>query len=164
MKPADFRKLILAGAALSIGLMSLSAHAGGEGGNIPFPADFRGWNHTKSIVEPDKENPFHGFRNIYVNDTGIEAMKNGTAYPDGSLIVMSFHEPVLTEGAYAQGKPIKYVLMLKDASATASDGWTYEAYAAGAMKPLVGDKVVEKCHDCHTARRENDFVFSTYVK
>jgi len=164
MKFSKSKVLLAAGTALSVGWLSLTAFAGDQAGNIALPSDFRSWTHTKSTVEPDKKNPFYGFRNIYVNDTGIEAMRNGTAYPDGSQIVMSFHEPVLTDGAYAQGKLIKYVLMLKDSSLTATDGWTYEAYAAGSTTPIVGANVVDKCHGCHTARKESDFVFSTYVK
>jgi len=159
------KKAILLGAGIfSAGLISITAFAGNTDGNIAFPADYRSWTHTKSIVTTDKEHPLYGFRNIYVNDTGIEAIRNGTVYPDGSLIVMSFHKPVEKDGAIVEGKLFKYVLMLKDSKLTASDGWAYEAYKAGDMKPLIGGKMVEKCHNCHTSKRESDFVFSKYVK
>jgi hypothetical protein len=164
MKFLKLKTILATGAALSAACLSMAAFAGGAGGNISLPDDFRGWTHTKSVVTTDTEHPLHGFRNIYINDTGIQAMTNGTAYPDGSLIVMSFHEVVQEDGAVVQGKAIKYVLMLKDSGLTESNGWTYEAYLAGAMKPLVGGNVVEKCHGCHTAREDTDYVFSTYTE
>lgn len=164
MKRHIVQSLAAGGIAASLGILSLAAVAGGGKGNIPFPEDFRGWTHTKSTAETDRENPFFGYRNVYVNDIGIEAMRSGTAYPDGSLIVMSFHEPVAQDSAIVQGKPMKYVLMLKDSDARETDGWRYEAYPADTMTPIVGADAAEKCHGCHTSRREQDFVFSGYVE
>ncbi|MFQ5626080.1 MAG: cytochrome P460 family protein [Methyloligellaceae bacterium] len=156
--------MFLGAVALSAGLVSMAAFAGDKAGNIPFPGDFRGWTHTKSVVTTKADHPLHGFRNIYVNDIGIQAMKTGGTYPDGSVIVMSFHKLVQQDSGLVQGGLIKYVLMQKDRKLTSSDGWAYEAYKAGEMKPLVGDKIVEKCHGCHTSKGKSDFVFSKYVQ
>ncbi len=159
------RNLTMLSLAAVLGAAVLPASAG-PSGNVPFPADFRTWTHAKSVVAFAKDDPFHGYRNVYVNAAGAKAMTGGGAYAEGSVLVMSFHAPVKDGDTYTQGKPIKYVIMRKDgARAKATGGWAYEAYPAASMKPLVGDKTAEKCHDCHAAgAADNDFVFSRYAK
>ena len=139
--------------------------AGGTG-NAALPAVCRSWTHVKSAVAYNTDDAFYGYRNVYVNAAGEDALRGGGDYPDGSVLVMSFHVPVKNADTYVQGKPMKTVIMQKDHKGfAATGGWGYEAYKAGDTAPLVGDKAVEKSHACHAAQAGGrDFVFSSYVK
>jgi len=159
------RMVGLSGIAAATVLISVAAIAGPRG-NVPFPANYRHWTHTKSVVAFNKDDPFFGFRNVYANDPALEAMKTGVAYPDGSVLIMSFHQPIKGDGTYAMGKAIKYVVMAKDRKKfAATDGWGYEAYKAKGLTPIVGNAMMAKCHGCHVGgAKKSDFVFSKYAR
>ena len=147
-------------AALAVAGLAVSALAD----PLTLPASFRSWTHVKSVVAYDQTDAFYGFRNVYANDAAIGPLRHGGPYPDGAALVMSFHEPVAKDGHYVEGKAMKYVVMVRSAAAKKTDGWRYEAFAAGDPTPLVGDAAYEKCHACHVAgAKDRGFVFSRYV-
>lgn len=132
-------------------------------GNISFPKDFRAWMHVKSMVIFEKSHGLYGFHNVYANPASLQTLKSGGTYPEGSMLIAAFYEPVKDEVSFSQGKPLKYVVMKKDSRFKDTGGWAYEAWSADEMKPLVGDKAKEKCHNCHMAVMDADFVYSKFI-
>jgi hypothetical protein len=128
---------------------------------ISLPGDWRSYTHVKSMVIPDKSHGLYGFHHTYVNATGLEAVKKGGGYPEGSTFVTVFYD-VQTEkdGSVNQGKKLRYVYMKKDATAKETGGWVYAAFDAEGKKL---DKDPKKCYECHLAVKSSDFVFSTFA-
>jgi hypothetical protein len=54
--------------------------------------------------------------------------------------------------------------MLKDKKKYASTGgWGWQAWAGGdPAKPIVTD-ATKQCFECHQARKDHDYVYSTYI-
>ena len=61
-----------------------------------YPNDPRKWRHVKTMVIFSKENKlfdrFGGLHNVYVNDIGWPALKNGKLYPDGSMLALELYD------------------------------------------------------------------------
>jgi hypothetical protein len=58
---------------------------------------------------------------------------------------------------------IAIVVMIKDKKHTSTGGWMWQAWAGGDQsKPLVTD-AVKQCFECHQPRKDQDYVYSTYI-
>ena len=77
------------------------------------------------------------------------------------------HEFAETEGSYIEGKKKAVTVMVKDARKFAeTGGWGFQAWANGdSSKPIVHStaQAVSACLSCHSPRKEQDYVFSTYI-
>lgn len=140
-----------------------------EGGSVEakpdsfaFPVDFRSWRHSNSKVILDKNSPLYGFQQIYVNDRGFEANKTGGIYPDGSVVIVGFYEPVREGDVISQGDIIWYAAMKKDSTATETSGWIFDGFDSVSLKSKIDDPV-NGCYTCHVARKDSDYIFSHYV-
>lgn len=127
------------------------------------PAGWRNYVHVKSMVIPDKAHGLYGFHHIYVNKKGLDTLKKGGIYPEGTVFIGTFYE-VVTEkdGSIHQGKKLFYVYMKKDKSATETGGWRYAAFDPYG-KYLEKD-VKKECYDCHTAVKDSDYIFSKFIE
>src|SRR5947208_7802765 len=63
---------------------------------IPFPAGYRHWTHVKTMAIYGNQHPlfnqFGGLHNVYVNDLGVASLKQGMAYPDGTVFVFDLFD------------------------------------------------------------------------
>src|SRR5882757_5238235 len=68
------------------------------------------------------------------------------------ILLSRFPEPALT------------AIMLKDKKKyTSTGGWGFQAWAGGdPTKPFVTDPT-KQCFECHQARKDQDYVYSTYI-
>lgn len=150
----------IAGSALALVLVAGAALAKGAG--LELPKDYRLWPHAKSMVIPDKSHGLYGFHHVYVHPKALPAYRAGGKHQEGAMLAVAFYEVVEEGGNTAQG-PLKMVaLMKKDKSAADTGGWRYAAFDPGG-KALAID-VKSGCYDCHTAKRDRDFVFSEYPR
>jgi Cytochrome P460 len=155
-------KTILVFAALVLG-----ASAWAAGDELKFPSDYRHWFHVNSLVVA-KESPVFGvlggMHNMFVNSVGEAPLKNGGPYPDGTIFVTELHDFTVSEGSYAEGPSKGTGIMLKDAKLfAATGGWGFQFWAGGdPSKPIVMDPTKE-CFDCHTPKKAEDYVYSTYI-
>ncbi len=133
------------------------------GKGISLPKGWRSFVHVKSMVIPDKNHGLYGFHHIYVNQKGLETLKNGGMYPEGTVFVGVFYD-VVTEkdGSINQGKKLFYVYMRKDKTATETGGWRYAAFDPDG-KYLEKD-VKKECYECHTAVKDSDYIFSKFIE
>jgi hypothetical protein len=123
-------------------------------------------NSMLSTKEPNTLGLVPGVHLIYVNAVGLKRFKRGgtTPYPDGTVLVDDVREFSLDDGVYSQGARKAVTVMVKDSKKYASTGgWGFQAWLGGdASKPIVTD-AQKQCFTCHTPKKENDYVFSTYL-
>ena len=158
---------------VGLGLLSaavvgvVTAIAAESAGGLKLPASFRHWYHVNTMVI-DKGSPLFetmgGMHNVYVNSTGEPALKKGGPYPDETVLLIDLHEFTVSDGSYVEGPRKLIAIMLKDKKKYASTGgWGFQAWAGGdPTKPLVTDPT-KQCFECHQARKDQDYVYSTYI-
>jgi len=133
---------------------------------IKIPAGYRSWFHVNTLII-DKASPLFealgGMHNIYINSTGEPALKNGTSYPDSTIFLDDVHDVIASDGSYAEGPRKAITIMIKENKQASTGGWVWQAWASGdPAKPLVTN-AVKQCFECHQARKDNDYVYSTYI-
>ncbi len=133
------------------------------GKDVSLPKDWRSFIHAKSMVIPDKSHDLYGFHHIYVNKKGLDILKKGGKYPEGTIFIGAFYD-VITEqdGSIHQGKKLFYVYMKKDKSAADTGGWRYAAFDADG-KYLKKD-VKKECYGCHAAVKDSDYIFTKFIE
>ncbi|MCC7382908.1 MAG: cytochrome P460 family protein [Deltaproteobacteria bacterium] len=152
-------KRTFAATALAL-TISIGAAAWAKGGVLELPGDYRSWPHAKSMVISDKSNGLYGFHHVYVQPRALKTYKAGGKHAEGSMLAVTFYEVVTEAGTVTQG-PLKMIaLMKKDKAASETGGWRYGAFGPDG-KALEID-VKTGCYDCHTAKKDRDFIFSEY--
>jgi Cytochrome P460 len=133
------------------------------------PANFQhGYLVNAMLVakEPSKTGLIAGIHLIYLNRTGFARLKQGGSapFPEGTTFVDDVRDFSVDEGTYQQGPRKFLTAMVKDSKKyTSTGGWGFQAWPAGdASKPIVTD-AAKQCFSCHTLRKDNDFVYSTFL-
>lgn len=147
-------------------IVALSAQAADQ---FTFPVGYRYWFHVNTQIVT-KDSPLFGaiggMHNVHVNSVGEATLKNGGPYPypNGTIFIVDLHDFSVVDGSYVEG-PIKgLAFMQKDSVKYASTGgWGFEVWAKGdPQMPIVKDPVKE-CFECHQAKKDQDYVYSTYI-
>ena len=133
------------------------------------PVDFQhGYLANAMVVtkEPNSTGLITGTHLIYVNRVGFERFKRGGSrpYPDGTVFVDDVRNFSIVDDTYQQGDRKFLTVMVKDSKKYASTGgWGFQAWPGGdPAKPIVTDSL-KQCFGCHIPKKENDYVFSTYL-
>jgi hypothetical protein len=160
-------------ASTRLGLLSaavvgaISPFAAESADDVKLPASYRYWYHVNTMII-DKASPLFeamgGMHNVYINSVGEEALKKGAPYPDKTVFLVDLHEFTISDGSYVEGPRKASAIMLKDKKKYASTGgWAFQAWAGGdPKKPLVTDPV-KQCFECHQPKKDQDYVYSTYI-
>src|SRR5262249_17844324 len=136
-------------------------------GEVKLPFGYRNWFHVNAMLV-DKASPLFdvlgGMHSVYVNPAGAAALKKGGPYPDKTVLVDDVREFTVSEGSYVEGASKVLGVMTKGKRPCAArGGWGSQAWAAGdPAKPLVTD-ATKQCFECHQARKDQDYVSSTYI-
>ena len=131
---------------------------------ILFPEDYRSWTHIKTAVNNPSFATHSGFHHIYANKKAMKGYKTGK-FPDGSIIVFDVLESVEQKnGDVIEGKRKLLDVMVKDrVKFRETGGWGYEEFIYGSnaeIKKLNPAKT--QCFTCHTAQKDDDYIFSKY--
>jgi Cytochrome P460 len=151
--------------AAVVGSSALFAAESADG--LKLPASFRHWYHVNTMVI-DKGSPLFqamgGMHNVYINSTGETALKKGQPYPDKTVFLVDLHEFTVSDGSYVEGPRKATAIMLKDKKKYPSTGgWGFQAWVGGdPTKPLVTDPT-KQCFECHQPKKDQDYVYSTYI-
>src|SRR6201984_2672482 len=96
--------------------------------------------------------------------SGVAAHKKGGPYPHGSEFATDLHDFTITDGSYVEGARKGVATMVKDSKKYASTGgWGFQFWAeGGAKKPQVTDPA-KQCFECHMPKKDQDYVYSTYI-
>ena len=135
--------------------------------DITPPTGYRNWFHVNTMVI-DKASPLFeslgGMHNVHVNATGEAALKKGGPYPDRTIFVTDLHDFTISDGSYVEGAFKGIAVMVKDTKKYASTGgWGFQFFAGGdAKKPVVTD-AAKQCFECHQPKKDQDYVYSTYI-
>src|SRR5579859_5694626 len=88
---APSRKLSLFAVAAMVAMLPLAAQSADD---LKPPTGFRNWFHVNTMII-DKASPLFealgGMHNVYVNATGLAALKKGGPYPDKSMFTTDLH-------------------------------------------------------------------------
>ena len=84
--------------------------------------------------------------------------------PRSLPFLTDLHEFTVSDGSYVEGPRKGIAIMLKDKKKYSSTGgWAFQAWAGGdPKKPLVTDPV-KQCFECHQPKKDQDYVYSTYI-
>ena len=142
------------------------AGAGDTGTPVPFPAEYRQWAVTKSIVVgPDNKNFANngGFHHYYANEKAMEGFRTGQ-FPDGSVVVDERLEARQEAGTTLEGLK-KYVAVMEKATRYQSTGgWGFDLFVGEDRSQGTSAAVRAACFSCHSRRKDHDFIFSEFRK
>jgi hypothetical protein len=151
----------------TVGMIVLVAVSAEAAGDLKQPSAYRNWFHVNTMVV-DKASPLFavlgGMHNVHVNSVGEAALKKGGLYPNRTEFVIDLHDFAVVDGAYVEGAIKGLALMEKDSKKYASTGgWGFQFWAGGdPKKPIVTD-AVKQCFECHQPKKDQDYVYSTYI-
>ncbi len=140
---------------------------------VPFPTGFGGWTFLNSAQVGAKDNSFGkqpcvkpctgGIFYFYANDKAMQGLRTGK-YAEGSIFADEFLELHGSESGGAREGPRRGVgVMAKDSQRYASTGgWGYASFDPGSQEDRTPETLRKACFQCHTARKDKDFVFSQY--
>ena len=152
-------------AALAIAA-SAAALAAAPAAEVPYPTNYRDWTHVKSmVIQPGHalHASFGGIHHLYGNEKAMQGYRTG-AFPDGAVIVFDLLEAVDADHAVTEGRRKVVGVMHRDAKKyAATGGWGFEGFAGDSQtQRAVGANAAQACFGCHTARKEQGYVFSSY--
>jgi hypothetical protein len=137
-------------------------------GNIAYPADYRKWQHVKTVIVGPQSQFFKmggGIHHVYANGKAMEGYATGK-FPDGAILVFDLLDTKETDGLTVEGARQRIDVMVKDAQRfSASGGWGFERFLGDSEtdRPLT-EEHRGLCFSCHEQRKTHDFVFSEYRK
>lgn len=153
--------LVLAGTA------GWALAGGSKSSKVAYPEGYRQWTHVKSMVIQKGhplENPFQGIHHIYANPKAEKGYQSGK-FAKGSVLVFDLLNSQSGGSALVEGaRKLVGVMVKDDQKYKNTGGWGFEGFAGdSSTKRLVQDGGVG-CYQCHTAKKNNDFVFSGFRK
>ena len=149
------------------GLLAVASFPAEPADDIKPPTGYRHWFHVNTMIV-DKGSPLFadlgGMHNVYVNSVGEAALKKGGPYPNETMFATDLHEFTISDGSYVEGARKALAVMVKDSKKYASTGgWGFQFWAEGdAKKPQVTD-AAKQCFACHEPKKDQDYVYSTYI-
>jgi hypothetical protein len=80
------------------------------------------------------------------------------------MFVTDLHDFSVVDGSYVMGNLKGVAVMVKDAKKYASTGgWGFQFFAGGDPKKPVVTDASKQCFECHTPKKAQDYVYSTYI-
>ena len=153
----------------TVGILMLGANLWAQSDSqVAYPADYRNWVHVRSaLVDPNspKAGRYGGLHHIYANERAIEGYRTGV-FPEGSVIVFDLLETRETAGTTVEG-PRKFIdVMTKESKRyPETGGWGFEEFVGDSQTDrALTTQAKAACYSCHTRRKSNDFVFSSFRK
>ena len=135
---------------------------------IAYPTGYRQWTHIKSALI-GRESPIYqrygGLHHIYANEKALQGYRSGR-FEDGSIIVFDVLEVQEKAGVTSEGARRFIDLMVKDSKRFAdTGGWGFEEFKGDSQtERVLTAQARVGCYNCHTQRKEQGFVFSTFRK
>ena len=131
------------------------------------PVGYRQWFHVNTMIV-DKSSPLFevlgGMHNVHVNSVGELRAQEGGPYPSGTVFLTDLHEfsggGRLLRGGCPEGFGCNGEGFEKYAS---TGGWGFQFWAQGDPKKPVVTDVVKQCFECHQPKKDQDYVYSTYI-
>jgi Cytochrome P460 len=134
---------------------------------VDYPEGYRDWTHVKSMVinpgHPLYE-AFGGIHHLYANGKALAGYKSGK-FPDGAVIVFDLLTANSEGNAIQEGERKVVGVMVKKAKKYKdTGGWGFEGFKGDTRDRAVGPNAATACFGCHTAQKDQDYVFSQWRK
>ena len=165
MKTTRILGATFAAATLLLGAFSAYSAEKKTEWEVKYPDGFRHWNHVRTMTIEEGHPLFHdfgGIHHIYVNDKGINAMKEGKPYPDGTVLVFDLwaeakgQDHTISDGAH---KGVG-VMERNTKAFSATNGWGYELFKGDSKTERAvtdGGKGCSGCHDNQAGKTHSVF-------
>lgn len=164
--------IVIAGslAFMALGVMAMSPPRAAPAveAEVDYPEGYRRWTQVRStVVGPASPffATFGGFHTVYANDIAMQGYETGV-FPDGSILVVDLREGPITDRGVDAGAQKRLDVMVRDHAAfPTTDGWGYASFMGPGnrtVRRFAQAEAATRCHACHTRRRAQDFVFSSY--
>ena len=158
------RNMIVLATALSMASSLFAA----DPAPVPYPEGYRQWTHVKSMTINQGHalyDAFGGIHHLYANKKAEQGYKSGQ-FGDGSVIVFDLLEAKAADNTVQEGARKVLGVMHKDSgNYKDAGGWGCEGFKGDSKTDrAVGNNAATACFQCHTARKDNDFVFSAFRK
>jgi hemoglobin len=129
-------------------------------GQIPTPANYRGWNNFVPTVYKAKTGQI---RELYINHIGMKANR-GEDFPNGTVMVMELYSSHMENNQPVKDDLSKIFIMKKGANwgaaqptGTIDNGdWVYAAYNSDGRTPATKD--FSACRSCHEPLKDDDYI------
>jgi hypothetical protein len=142
-------------------------NAGDTGDSVAFPAEYRQWAVTKSLVVGPDSKSFAvngGFHHYYANEKAMVGFRTGQ-FPEGSVVIDERLEARQEAGSTVEGPRKSVAVMEKSATKYPSTGgWGFDVFAGEDRAQGAAASVRTACFSCHSKRKDYDFVFSEFRK
>jgi hypothetical protein len=151
----------------TLGLLAAAPLPAEPADDIKPPSGYRQWFHVNTMIV-DKASPLFGelggMHNVYVNSVGATALRKGGPYPNKTLFVTDLHEFTVSDGSYIEGARKALAVMVKDSKKYSSTGgWGFQLWEGGDPKKPVVTDAAKQCFECHQPKKDQDYVYSTYI-
>ena len=151
----------------TLAVLVMTSIAAEPADDIKPPSGYRNWFHVNTMIV-DKASPLFdtlgGMHNVHVNSVGEAALKKGGPYPDRSVFVTDLHEFSVSDGSFVMGNRKGLAVMVKNAKKyAATGGWGFQFFAGGDPKKPVVTDAAKQCFECHVPKKDQDYVYSTYI-
>ncbi|MFN0316822.1 MAG: cytochrome P460 family protein [Burkholderiales bacterium] len=135
--------------------------------DVPYPEGYRNWTHVKSmVINPGHAlyEAFGGIHHLYANAKALAGYKSGK-FPDGAVIVFDLLTAQTEGNAVQEGdRKVVGVMVKKAGQYKETGGWGFEGFKGDTRERAVGPNAATACFGCHTAQKEQDYVFSQWRK
>jgi hypothetical protein len=169
MRRSIFRVItpVLVAVMGTLGAMNATEVSAADPAPVSYPKGYREWTHVKSmVIQPGHSlyDAFGGVHHLYANKKAFAGYRAGGKFADGSVIVFDLLEAKSADNLVQEGARKVVGVMVKDARRYKdTGGWGYEGFKGdSATERVVGANAATACYQCHTARKDNDFVFSSW--
>jgi hypothetical protein len=134
---------------------------------VPFPNEYRSWQHVKSVVIGPEHKSYaaEGGRiyQFYANPQAVEGYRTGK-FPNGAVLVRETLRTVAgeggTKGVLTEGERSTVDVMTKDDRLfAATSGWGFETFDS--KNGRLAEKDRAECYACHSKQKDRDLVFSS---
>ena len=144
---------------------ALAVSAGALGGaGVDYPAEFRSWQHVKSmIIQPGHPlyETFGGIHHVYANFKAMRGLSEGE-FDTGAVFVFDLLGYDESGNTLVEAQRKRLDVMQYDAAGFAdTDGWGYASFAGNTPQLIVQD-IATACYACHQGAKATNFVFSRY--
>ena len=156
------RRMLVLAAAFSL----TSPLFGADPAPVPYPEGYRHWVHVKSMtINPGHAlyDAFGGIHHLYANKKAEQGYKSGR-FTDGSVIAFDLLEAQAADNAVQEGVRKVLGVMHRDSRKYKdTGGWGFEGFKGDSKTDrAVGKNATTACFQCHTAQKNNDYIFSTF--
>jgi hypothetical protein len=155
----NIRSVVIA-SLLAAGLTMRASFA--TSSEVPYPDGFRRWAHIKSSLSAPKSDADQraGIHHIYANELALRGYETGH-FPEGSVIVFDLLAVSTANGTTKETGRKLIDVMHKDSTRFGrTGGWGYEEFRGDTRVRVVRDRAPIDCFQCHTQRKDHDYVFS----